>query len=558
MNRGLIVPAGVIDAASHCKFFAPITQHASNLELIRPERRASEWELILHQALADDALVHVQEITKQVARGLSDELPGTIDTVCVPTRDRPKMLARLLTSLSSNLEASDRHVNVMVGDDSSTPQLCAASRSIASSKATRSMRVTYIGPEERGRFATGTARRARVAPEIFSFAVLRNDPRHVAVGSMRNTLLLMSAGRRIMFIDDDVLCDITPIPGGRSDSIVGVRNDSTETWFLPKRPDASDLEVTGENVLELFDAALNIRALVTPPPWAGAIDPSTISISLLRKICEKPSAVVVSQIGVAGDCAMDFPLGYFTGGAADLDRLTASPDVYRAAMLNRAVIRGTTIFTLSNRLLAAGYCMGVDNRALLAPFLPSQRGEELVFGALLTKCIRGALISSIPRAILHAPAQERRFEASAMADRAGVFTASSTIARLIEAERMTASNSEDALRSMGHRLGELSRTNDLDLNDAIRSATDHVVCSLIVRLDSIASGNSVARYDARRALAACIRNRGEWDYSVPFDLGKENGRKQLRCLLGQLSLLLESWPAIFAAAKAQGEMSQSS
>ena len=52
---------------------------------------------------------------------------------------------------------------------------------------------------------------------------------------------------------------------------------------------------------------------------------------------------------------------------------------------------------------------GLDNRDLLPPNVPLNRGQDLVFGQLLWKCFGNAVFGHVPLAVVHDPVPPRRF-----------------------------------------------------------------------------------------------------------------------------------------------------
>jgi hypothetical protein len=543
-NRSVIVSATVIAAAAHCKTFASISEHASRIAAIDPARTTTDWEALLSMALCKGVLMDLHDLSLHIKLASTQKPSKPLKTICIPTCNRPKLLARLIASLADNIEGRTDHVDVIIADDSSLATCRDENVSIIRAMKSDLLNITYLGPCERLNIAERTSRLTGIPLDVIFFGLLRNNGTGTSVGAVRNTLLLATAGRRVLFIDDDVVCRLTAIPHSRIDSVCSAHPALIQTRFLNNILEASHLPMAPESILELHETALNIDGTSLSDEAVARLD-----TPLLTRLCT-PSSVIVAQTGVAGDCALDVPSRYFMGGADDINRITKTEAIYKAAMTNRAVLRGPTSILLSDRLLTASYCLAVDSSdQILPPFLPCYRGEEIVFGALISKCLHGALMAYIPRAILHLPLHSRHFKPGLMPSRAGRFVTSATLARLLAAESHNEATVNEAMTSLGKQLDDLSKMSDRSLRDAAHVAIEPLLNSSITRFSDIANVRGPAQHDAQQTLAQLLKSKDFWDHSVPYDLwqtyGVEEGRVQFRRVLAGLSTLLKAWPTLF-------------
>lgn len=201
--------------------------------------------------------------------------------------------------------------------------------------------------------------------------------------------------------------------------------------------------------------------------------------------------------------------------------------------------------------------MGIDNSNLLPPFTPVMRGEDLIFGSLLVKCIPSALFGAIPSAILHEPGEKRRFTADAAVVRAGRFMTGETLALLARIEPIRGSSSAALMQSLGVHLQELKRLADDEFEAHVRSAVEPMVILCMQQLEAAIERQSrVSTFwlnDALEIRAAALAALNTRNYSAPSDLenafGIEDGQARFRSLVEQFGLLLTAWPDLVRAAE---------
>src|SRR5689334_1416480 len=108
-----IAQKDLLSAASLCRSFAPMHEHVSRVEarLGANSDAGAHWASVLEGAVQTGLLMTEQDITNYILASFA-ELPQrrAIETIAIPTRNRPKMLARLLTSLSDHLRQFGRSV----------------------------------------------------------------------------------------------------------------------------------------------------------------------------------------------------------------------------------------------------------------------------------------------------------------------------------------------------------------------------------------------------------------------------------------------------------------
>lgn len=561
-GRTSLTEKNTISVAALCKQFATLDEHAARIRALAGRYAESEagWKNILLQAVENGLLSSVEDVRERVLAGLAClSQRRIINMVGIPTRNRPALLKRLLTGLAENLRRFERTVEVLIVDDSDSIQMQLANCEVISALADDPcLRIRYGNRDTRNRFAAHVARESGVPEEVVSFALANNKDYPVSTGAARNAILLESAGHCALYLDDDIQCRLAVIPGSREG--VAFQAAPLKTWFFAHPDDIETCQFTADDLLGLHERVLNIDQNVTR---TGSLDGAPTDISglsprFLNRIEKGNAAVTVSLMGIVGDSGLDDPLFYFLLGTETLARLTKTVELYNAALTNRQILRGPQSICVSDQCECHSGCMGVDNIDLLPPFMPVMRGQDLVFGSLVAKCIPGGLFGVVPRAILHQPAERREFVKNAASRRVGKFMTGETLGFLIGVEPFKGSSRSGLIRKLGARLQELEDQDVADFQMHIRSAVTPMLVSWMQQLDvTIDSHSKVSNFWIKDALdikAAILSALNERDYSVPSDLeqtfGIVGGRERFRDLVKKFASLLQAWPAIVESTKA--------
>src|SRR3712207_4913200 len=135
-----------------------------------------------------------------------------------------------------------------------------------------------------------------------------------------------------------------------------------------------------------------------------------------RRLQRPGSTVRVTLNGLVGDCAWGTPfglwharMGYLAFAGSSLARLTSSEDMYQRSIQSRQLLRATACPVIADATFSMWTFWGLDHRELLPPNLPTNRGQDIVFGQMLWRCFRDAVFGHVPLALLHDPARPRRF-----------------------------------------------------------------------------------------------------------------------------------------------------
>jgi hypothetical protein len=366
------------------------------------------------------------------------------------------------------------------------------------------------------------AREAGLPDEVVRFALLNDEGCPVAAGALRNALLLHHAGEAFVSADDDTLGQLVAVPGG--DGLrLSSRPDPTEFWFLAEGAAAP---VGVEDDPLAWHERLLGRHPGDCPAAAGGVDLESAGAGLFRRL-EGGGRVSATMLGAAGDAGMGSSPHLLTLDGTSRARLLASEGFYRHAVARRPVLRGATAATAGDGGLCMAMHLGLDHRRLLPPFLPVQRNQNGVFGALL-RCCFGDLFGYLPRAVLNRPPGPRGADGDPWAE-AGRVGTGHLLHVLIGtfAPRPDAGDAGRNLVVLGRALSDFAASPPAAFEEVARLHLWQAFGGWAARLDARlrAHGGQPADWadDARRALANLRAALTDPNFAVPWDLRRAFG-----------------------------------
>jgi FkbH-like protein len=484
-----------------------------------------------------------------------------IAQVCLVTANRPGALARALESYLDNRAQHGRTNDFVVVDDSPGADTREAARSaIASLAAARGATVSYAGRDEKEAFVSALVARGLPASTV-RFALLPESPRDTTVGANRNALLLHTVGSAILSVDDDTLCRIAaaPQPARGLRAIAG--RDPADYWFFSDREAAlRGADFVDRDLLAMHEELLGqeVPSVLSSHGAACEGDPA-----LLERLAARGGAVRMTFNGFVGDCGWGAPfghwfapMGYLAMEGASRRRLTASETAYQDAVTSRQVLRVVDRPHLGDASFSMTMFAGLDNRGLLPPFCPVGRGEDLVFGALLTACLPDDVTGHLPWALVHAPIESRRFWTGEMSRTASSVDASRILIECIRsAARDEGARSPEArMRALGAHLKGLGALPRGDFEAHVRERLSVSNQALVDRLGvGLSSAPPWWVDDVERYLAELAKASKRDDYPVALDLSRGRTADEARTAMQELARrfgeLLVSWPDLVACAR---------
>ncbi|HEY1375586.1 MAG TPA: hypothetical protein VGF55_02270 [Gemmataceae bacterium] len=451
-------------------------------------------------------------------------------TVGVPTRDRVEALRRCLDSFAAPARRQPPTEFVVV-DGSDRPEAGQATlRMLEQFRDRHGAAVWYAGRADVSGYAEALARHAGLPADVVRFGLLGGPGYPVTTGASRNVLLLHAAGDVLLQVDDDTVCRLRPAPGRQDGLVRAPRFDPTEFWPLP------DDE---------------------PPGPPDQYDLLAVHEQLLGRDVDG-GRVAATAAGVWGDPGMSSSLYLLALDGASRERLLRTEAGYRRAVRDRRLMRAVDHPTAGGGLCVA-LNLGLDHRTLLPPFLPVQRNQDGVFGALLRGCFENRLFGYLPWMLLHDPAAGRPDSTRGDWSRQVGVGSGQIVQAVVKALAPTTTGTDAGarLRQLGQELVRLAAAPEARFADAVRvliaGHLGRFAAGLEERLRSHGGRPDYWAADVRQVLGLLSPEAVARLAVSPTDLaeafGPEAALPRLRDLLTEFGRLLAVWPEMVAAAR---------
>lgn len=406
-DRRALLRVEVAAALDACRGFATLGEHAEAIGRVIPELAGKPDEVLpVLQQMIDLGLMQSAEGLHQKLQqsAVSPGNEGQLE-VFIITCDRPTALARLLDGLATQTDAQRFRITV-VDDSREAASLAANSEHCQQHSAALNLR--YFGADERARLIDALQQAVPAAAESVSFLLDRDRwPGQATYGLARNIALLLSAGRRALILDDDVLPIAIAAPDASDALRFGTANERRLSF--------------GEDVNGLLESSrrhtaspLALSAEVLGKPLATSIAQYPGDFHGLKGAradhwleLDGSAPIVMTQCGTYGDPGTGDKAHWLVNlPADDIKRLLAAGPSLGTTLGSRAMWMGYRQPT-AMRFGAMSALTGLDNRDLLPPYLPVQRGEDLLFGIMLEKLEPRGVVLGQHWALPHLPIEDR-------------------------------------------------------------------------------------------------------------------------------------------------------
>jgi len=565
----LAVPSFVVDFLLHCDEFLTMEQH------VVQQVERYHWGSLQLEALTSwlpkliDAglLISAEKIRARCAATVdAANQPAPIQVIGIPTGGaRTVMLERCLRSFGENLRKHGRKVEMLVTDSSHLPEHRAGFRALLEQlKREQNLPLRYMGEEEKRRYAAALIERSGCRASSVEFALFDPLDAGFACGANRNALLLHEAGNATVSVDDDVLCEMAPIPAAEARVSIFGRGDPCFRQFFPDREGALAAAKFEEiDFLGAHESMLgrDIGALFPADLKAPQIDLSCADDDILRRIEENPARLRTTYFGQLGDPGTPTSCYYFYLTEGNLARLTSSEALYRAAFGNRSVLFGVANPAIGSGYLAPGMTIGLDHRELLPPFFPVLHAEDMIFAIATWLCCPHSVAGHLPIALHHDSGKNKPVlqpgDLSAE-NRATVFE----FAVLVRSILLLCAPPEHAdiaerMRTLGRSLSAFAARPPGDFRHSLRAIVLQMEANELSFLEDLLREEREAPDFWRRDVESFISHLRQAlehdDFDIPLELKPHRpdaeNRRLMQRLLASYGDLLQDWPDLVKAAR---------
>lgn len=469
-------------------------------------------------------------------------------TIACPTAGDVNQFSVALASYIQNAKAHGYSPRFLISDDSPKDDGIIDAKCEVSSYFSRTAGVAIEHVKNRKGFATRLRKESGVDQPVIDFCMFGdNRCDGVSYGANRNSILMMSETDQIIYFDDDTVCDISSLsPSECGLSACGhVDTMSIFSTDHTRQVPMHDIDLIGA-FLSAF--AFNFDVLEKVNVTGACCDHLFFSIGN-----PTPPNIAAVVTGAAGDCGMSTYLPILTAGSREsISAFALNDNVCRSVAEHRYLLRQMPKFTISHCGNIMAMCLGINRRVMLPPFFPLFRGEDALFGLILTSCLRDEYIANLPFMIKH----------NMKTGMCGYHDVETRVADVIMAlvlllvQDICVVSNEDRLIELGRRLHELARSSLKYFIEVAFSALKRMYCDrcniLVSTLDEHADScvywrcailDRIATYDLalQRSSFPSLDEFATYSNSL--------GTSQLKTLVDRFGLLLMAWPHLLKSAK---------
>jgi hypothetical protein len=224
-----------------------------------------------------------------------------------------------------------------------------------------------------------------------------------SAGANRNLLLLMTAGERILSVDDDMVCHTWVSPRRRDGLVIMGHDEIRDMAFHASR--AASLSAVASMPEDLLRAHEALLAHSLSDLLANASAPPDLTRACghlrSRLSAGRPQVVTVTFSGIAGDSGTYCPGRLLFSSGSVRARLWSGEALFATAMTSREGFRIAAESVVTHTCHCAAGCMGLSNVTVVPPFPSVGRNQDGVFGVLLAAADPAALFAHVPVGVVH-------------------------------------------------------------------------------------------------------------------------------------------------------------
>lgn len=557
----------VLQALDQCREFRTLDDHVVRVEANVPglAGKSSDIRRVLEGLVQRQLLLRDEDFLNRLRSTSRIDAPP-LRAIFIRACDRPDRLANLLASLTGyeqRHQASRRYVLI---DDSVSPANIDAQRDLLRGFArTTGCNVTYVGRAESVKIADRLAKACPTARDTIRSLLLRNahpQGQRFGGGRSRNLALLLSAGSRLVLLDDDLRLPLRRPDFARS----GFEPNPEASACVRFYPDIQHALAAGSEVDEdPFELHLDVCGQPLGACLNGNYDLKGDALRGLRldalELLDANARIVTSHHGSCGSSRSESTLWLYHA----IDRVGREEFWQeRESYYRNSSAHFVFYATAKARVLdIAGFTpFAFDNSALLPCTNPVGRAEDSLGSALTRYCQPNSVAFELPVAIGHV--QESLRERFPITSRADTPRVNDFLREFVKRQMGTSSAQAPGQRLMllAHLMRDLARANASDriayLNEYLAYVRTDVIDRLQRQFEAAtdapiywqADVRAIVQTNAKRLLTAgAVPRLAEW----PNDIDATGCANALSAELDTMADAYEHWPTVWVHAAEQGE-----
>lgn len=384
-----------------------------------------------------------------------------------------------------------------------------------------------------------TATKDTVPEDVIEFALFSKDFLNkidtIDTGTHRNAALLATIGQRIIFSDDDVLCQFYQIKNNHRK--LKIDHKDVKTFYFENK-----------NILDLaidYSTESNLTNIITAHQKL-----------LSAKADDDQTSVLATMTGVHGESIADTPIHLLR----QVHYLT-DEDLYRSAKINKLVLSYSKDYLVRKKPHFVSMFSGLNNEAMLPPFFPIARNQDGIFAATLMACLPHSLIGQVPWVVKHEHFPPRTYKESDISNYS--FKLNTLIISLLNhytknSQTKTDASTKHGYKEVGKFLENFSKISDSDFIKFMQNYLSDNIERITLELGKylVADNNYSKEWqkDIKKYLTNAQKYKKTEQFCIPQEL--HNGNRNLKentvltkHLINMYGKLLYYWPDIIKSIK---------
>ena len=554
----------VLQALDQSREFRTLDEHIARILATIPglQSQREGVERVLDGLISRGLLVSDRDFLQRVATA-PKQVQAPLRAVFIRACDRPQQLAHLLDSLADYERRFRANRHYVVLDDSASPDAVDRHRDLLREFARATgCKLTYLGSTERERLIEKFARAVPTAAAILPHLLAKGtgDTRFGG-GRAWNMALLLSAGARLVLLDDDHRFPLRRPDAARA----GLDPNPAAMPYTHFHRNIENALGAGEDIegdpfeLHLDVAGQSLGALTTSARYA--IERASLrglAVSRLDHL-RGDAPIRATQHGSYGSSRTESGIWLYQLPEAERAEFVRDRDSYLRNVELGSISYG---YAQAHAASVASFTpFALDNSVLLPCTNPIGRGEDSLFSRVTELCHPGALAMELPVAIGHVQEGQRNRSMrtlGAHTPRFNYFVGDFVQRQLPEF------NAEDPAQRLGllaahlRDIGAASEVGCLrQLHEYLAYARADMIERLQQQYDAVQNAPIYWQADVRsiveangRALIAKVPPRlGDW----PDAIDNAGCARMLREETTSLAASYDAWPALWTYAREQGE-----
>lgn len=554
----------VLQALDQSREFRTLDEHTARILATIPGLQAQRENVarVLEGLTSRGLLVSDREFLQRVTTA-SPRQPAELRAVFIRACDRPDQLGRLLASLADYERRFRANRHYVLLDDSSTREAANRHRDqLREFARATGCKLSYIGASECERLVQRISRAVPQAAAILPQLLTRTGTTNrFGGGRAWNTALLLSAGARMVLLDDDHRFPLRR-PDGARDGLDPDPSVGAFTHFYRNIENAlgAGEEYDGDPFeLHLDAVGRSLGALGADPRFA--IDRTSlrgISLSRLDHL-DGNAPILATQHGSYGSSRTESGTWLYQLSAADRAEFVRDRDSYLRNVEAGSIWYGCRQARASSAATFTPFAL--DNTVLLPCVNPLGRGEDALFSRVMALCHPGALALELPVAVGHVQEALRKRSPRTQAahtPRFNYFVADFIQRQLSD---FNAESPAQRLTLLAAHLRDIGAASEQGRLRQLREYLAYTRADLIERLQQQYDGaqeapvywkadiRSIIEANGHALIAKAPPRLGDWDENVDAS----TCARLLREEVDGLASAYEAWPSLWSYAREQGD-----